>query len=270
MSWLMHFSLLRLVFRQALMRRHVVALKGFDLIQTLVCAAVCSQVLDEALGPRLAGLKVYAVAELARVYQLRVLNSSMAADGQAVSRDGASWVQRKQPCVALLDLAPEDQEKGQLQQQGQSTGGQASAATVIEAGSAAGGSAQPDAAVPAQAGSVEGPRSEPGADSQQQEAPAEAAAAADDGRSGGGRADALFVVCPEKLIECCHQVSAEVSAYIGLLAEEAGCSALDVGGLTALLEKLLMVQVSAALDAARVVQMMRVASCKDTGIAATT
>jgi hypothetical protein len=106
--------------------------------------------------------------------------------------------------------------------------------------------------LPPEAAAAEG-----GADSQQQERSAEAAAA--DGSSGsGGRADALLVVCPEKLIECCHQVSAEVSAYIGLLAEEAGCGALDVGGLTALLEKLLMVQVSTALD------VVGVACCKDT------
>lgn len=224
--------------------------------------------LDGALGPRLAGLKVYAVSELARVYQLRVLNSSMAADSQVVSRDGASWVQRKQPCVALLDLAPEDQEQQQNQEQQEQEQGEVGAdgssralAAEGEINGADGSSTQPgeNATAAKPGGDLEAAAESLDAaavsGSQQQQGPIELVAA--DG-SSGGRADTLFVVCPEKLIECCHQVSAEVSAYIGLLAEEAGCGALDVGGLTALLEKLLMVQVSTAVDTAGA------GHCKDT------
>jgi hypothetical protein len=96
-----------------------------------------------------------------------------------------------------------------------------------------------DAGVAAEAETDAGPtwQKQPSQDQDQQQQQQQSAA-------GSSRCDALYVVSPEKLIECCHQVSTAVASYLGLTAEEAGCGALDVGGLTSLLEKLLMVQVS--------------------------
>lgn len=182
---------------------------------------------DDALRPRLLSLRVLAVTELARVHQLRVVNSQMSADALVVKRDGASWVQRKQACVALLDLAREEQQE-QEHQYGESQG-----VSQQQQGEAEGVSQQqhegsvPDAATSEAAAAVAQDGTLQAEQGEQQRRPA----------------DALYVVSPDNLIECCHQVSAEVAAYIGLLSEEAGCDPLDVGALTALLEKLLMVQV---------------------------
>jgi hypothetical protein len=205
---------------------------------------VAPQVLDAAVAPRLSALQVFAVHELARLYQLHVLNSDMATDTQVVTRDGASWVQRKQPCVALLDLAPqeagvpEDQQQPEQQQQEE-----VQLETVAEGGAVSGDQHAGDSEHPAQ----------PPADADAAVGTLEAAAAAAAGlpqtaataaaAGSSVAADALYVVSPDNLVECCHQVAAEVASYIGLLAEEARLRPLDVGGLTTLLEKLLMVQV---------------------------
>jgi len=216
-------------------------------------------VLDAALGPRWPHFKVLAVTELARVHLMRVINSDMAADAQVVSRDGASWVQRKQACLVLLDLAPEDlptaTEAADADQDGPAAGstaavaGEAKDGTSSELGSGAvetepgqpGSNTSTCAA--AEAGTDSAAASAAGAAASPDSTELSGAADAADGSEVCVRCDALYVVCPERLMECCHQVSAEVSAYIGLMAEEAGCTPLAVKDLTALLEKLLMVQV---------------------------
>jgi hypothetical protein len=190
----------------------------------------------------------------------------MASDTHVVKHDGASWVQRQQPCVALIDLEPHDPEQDQQQQQqqqeeqgqeqgvdgggegvsgeqgaadsaadavGDGVAASAAAAEVLPAGVAGTTSAEA-AGVNADPTGWEQPAQVQ--DEQQQQQQEQAA-------SGSSRCDALYVLSPEKLIECCHQVSTAVASYLGLTAEEAGCGALDVGGLTSLLEKLLMVQV---------------------------
>jgi hypothetical protein len=205
------------------------------------------QVLDAAVGPRLSVLQVFAVHELARLYQLHVLNSDMAADTQVVTRDGATWVQRKQPCVALLDLAPQEPVSPEEQQQEQQP--EALAAGAVVSGEQAVASDDSEGVVDPAAGSG-------ATDGTLAAAAAETSAVADTGTTPASdttqqqqdqqepaQADALYVVSPDNLVECCHQVAAEVASYIGLLAEEARLRPLYVGGLTTLLEKLLMVQV---------------------------
>lgn len=228
------------------------------------------------MRPRLCSLQVLAVTELARVFELPVLNSTMATDGQVVSRDGASWVQRKQPCLAVLELAPEDARIGDQQQQqgreenagaddkqqggqegereqpqqqgGEQQGEEHGRQSVSEASVCEGGEAPevteadtgelpllPDAAAPADTNQQQQQHGDKGL--------AEVEQQPDGLQQTPQQADVLYVACPDKLMECCHQVAAEVSSYISLLAEEAGCCALDVAGLTSLLEKLIMVQV---------------------------
>lgn len=222
-----------------------------------LCCCV-EQVLDGALGPRWPHFKVLAVTELARVHLMRVLNSDMAADAQVVSRDGASWVQRKQACLALLDLAPEElptateaadaDHDGPAASSTAEVAGEATDGTSSELGSAAADSAEPGQAgststcAAAEAGEGSAAASTAAAAAPDSTEPSNAADAADVSEECV-RCDALYVVCPERLMECCHQVSAEVSGYIGLMAEEAGCTPLAVYDLRALLEKLLMVQV---------------------------
>jgi hypothetical protein len=209
------------------------------------------QVLDAALGPRLSSFKVFAVMSLSEVYQLPVVNSDMATDPHVVKRDGASWVQRQQPCVALIDLEPHDpqeQQQGQEQEQGLDGGGegvageQGAADSVADAGEDDVAASAAAGVLPAGVGDAAGAAAGTDANPAGQEQPAQDQDQ-QQSASGSTRCDALYVVSPEKLIECCHQVSTAVASYIGLTAEEAGCGALDVGGLTSLLEKLLMVQV---------------------------